>query len=37
MRKGFFKDPALRKDRFDFSSEPLPEEAVKKEKEKREK
>jgi len=37
MRKGFFKDPALGEDRFDFTGEPLSEEDVEKEKEKREK
>ena len=34
-RNGIFIDPALGEDRFDFSGEPLPEEEVKKEEEKR--
>ena len=36
-KNGVFVDPTLGKDRFDFSGEPLPEEDVRKEKEKREK
>lgn len=34
MRKGFFADPALDKDRFDFDGEPLTQEDVEEEEEK---
>lgn len=33
MRKGFFADPELDDDRFDFSGEPLTKEEVEEEKE----
>jgi len=33
MRKGFFSDPELDDDRFDFEAEPLTDEEVEEEKE----
>lgn len=36
MRKGFFEDPALGDDRFDFKGEPLTKEEVEEEEEKKE-